>query len=204
MKKLALSVVVFAVMGAGASLGAVGCSTSSSLGNGTDAGGLADVTAGDTGPGLEAGTEDTGPGGDTGTGGDAGAEGGCAAASCTVDASIAVVGTGPDGGQVENTSCEMCIGTSCAAQQCDCLSDPTTVPVDDAGGMAPACGAYAVCVYQTLLALVAASDAGASGEAAELTQAEAMCATGVAACSEATGKGLIGCIAGHCASQCVQ
>ncbi len=205
MKKLALSVVVLAVAGLGASLGSVGCSTSNSASDGgasndssttSDSGSGSEASSGDDSstPADGSGSSSGGEGGSGSGGGDGGTEGGTS--SCTnPEAGIPV--PGQDGG--DNTACESCISTSCAATQCNCLSD-TPVPVDDAGTMAPACEAYAVCVYQNFVTALLTSDAG---ETMDLTNAETACAGTFNSTTTKLGQSLIGCIAGHCTSQCV-
>jgi len=197
MKKLAFSVVLLMVAGAGASVGAVGCSSSSSNGTSEDSGPGADVTAGDSGETTETSTTDSGtPPTDSGTPTEA-------APACDVDAAGSLqIGVDTDAGFVENTPCETCISTSCAQAQCVCLTDTNMVTVDDAGE--PACGAYAGCVYTAFLTNLATSDAGAAGEAADLTAAQASCAGSFPSASITDGNGLIGCIASNCAASCVQ
>jgi hypothetical protein len=200
MNKLALSVVVLMVAGAGVSMSSVGCSSSSSTGTSEDSGTGSDVTTGDDGGGTDSGT----PTGDSGTPtGDSGTAADSGTAPCDVDAagSIQVISTTADGGEVENTACEMCIATSCAQEQCTCLTDTNMGSVDDAA--APECAVYAICVYETFLTALATDDAGS---AADLTNAQASCATSTSAPSSSTalGNGLIGCIATSCATQCVQ
>jgi hypothetical protein len=195
MKKLALSVVILMVAGAGASVSAVGCSSSSAGGTATDSGTLPDVTNDDSGT-TEAGGDDSGSPGDSGTPSEA-------APACDVDAAGSLqIGVDTDAGFVENTACEGCIATNCANAQCVCLTDTNVVQVDDAGE--PGCGAYAGCVYTAFLTNVATSDAGTAGEGADLMAAQASCAGSFAAGSISSGNGLIGCIASSCASSCVQ
>jgi hypothetical protein len=197
MKKLALSVVLLMVAGAGASVSAVGCSSSSAGGAANDSG-TPDVTSGDdSGTGSETSDNDSGTPGDTGT---TPTE---AAAMCDFDAAGSLqIGVDTDAGFVENTPCETCIATNCAQPQCVCLTDTNVVTVDDAGE--PGCGAYAGCVYTAFLTNLALSDAGAAGEGADLMAAQTSCAGSFAAGSIASGNALIGCIASSCASSCVQ
>ncbi len=196
MKKLALSVVLLMVAGAGASVSAVGCSSSSS-GTTAEDSGTADVTQGDdSGTGSETSTEDSGPGTDSGTPTEA-------AAACDVDAAGSLqIGVDTDAGFMENTACEACIAANCAQPQCVCLTDTNTVVVDDAGE--PGCGAYAGCVYTAFLTNLATSDAGLQGD---LTSAQSSCMGSFATGSIASGNALIGCIATSCnaaADGCIQ
>jgi hypothetical protein len=188
MKKLALSVVALMVAGAGVSVSAVGCSSSSSTGTTQDdSGTVADVTTGDSGETGETSTTDDGA-----------TDSGSAEAACLTDAggSIAVEVPNPDGGDpIENTACEQCIATNCSAAQTTCLDDCSMVPQDDAS--VPACGAYAVCVYSSFLTKLQTSDAGL---AADLTAAQTSCAGTFSPSSTGPGNALIGCIASSCAS----
>jgi hypothetical protein len=191
MKKLALSVVALMVAGAGMSVSAVGCSSSSSAGATEDSGTGEDVTTGDSGEVSETSTGDSATPADSGTGE--------AAATCDVDAAGSIqIGTDTDAGFVENTACEACIAANCAVPQCQCLTDTTTVTVDDAGE--PACGAYAGCVYPTFLMNLATSDAGAAGLGTDLMNAQASCAGSFSMGSIGLGNALIGCIASSCAA----
>lgn len=193
MKKLALSVVALMVAGAGVSMSSVGCSSSSSTGTtGEDSGTGADVTTPEDG-GTDTGT----PTGDSSTPVDSGTTE--ATAACDVDAagSIQVVEE-TDAGEVENTACEMCVAANCAQQQCVCLTDTNMATLGDAS--APACGVYAICVYQAFLTALATSDAG---ESADLTAAQAACAGSLPQASITDGNGLIACIASACTTQCV-
>ncbi len=194
MKKLALSVVILMVAGAGASVSAVGCSSSSAGTTADDSGTNSDVTTGDDSGTAETGTETSTE--DSGTP----MEG---AAMCDIDAAGSLqIGVDTDAGFVENTACEGCIATNCAQAQCVCLTDTNVVQVDDAGE--PGCGAYAGCVYTAFLTNLATSDAGAAGEGADLMAAQASCMSTFAAGSISSGNGLIGCIASSCESSCVQ
>jgi len=136
MKKLALSVVLLMVAGAGGTVGAIGCSSSSSGTTADDSGTNADVTTGD----------------DSGT-----------TAMCDIDAAGSLqIGVDTDAGFVENTACEACIATNCGQAQCVCLTDTNMVTVDDAGE--PGCGAYAGCVYTGFLTALATTDAGLAAD----------------------------------------
>jgi hypothetical protein len=124
-------------------------------------------------------------------------DGGTDGAGCMSGASIGFVMPGADGGTVENTGCEMCVGASCSVPQCDCLTDN----VNDAG--APACGDYARCVYGTFVQIFASDDAGVANAAADLQAAQLECAPGVPASSVASGNTLVGCIFGSCTAPCL-
>ncbi len=194
MKKLALSVAVLMVAGAGISASAIGCSSSSSTG-GNDSGTAEtstgdDSSTGDSATGDDSSTTDSGTV-DTGT---PPADGGAEAAACTSDAGLVILGG--DGGL--NTACMSGVSSSCGQEQCVCLTDTNLVPdpTSDAGGMIPTCGYYVGCVYQTVSYLAATTDAGLT---ADLTQAQAACAANGdagALPSSSTGGGdaLIGCI----------
>lgn len=204
MNKLALSVVVLMVAGAGAA-SAVGCSSSSGVGTtGDDSG--ADVTT------TEGGGDDSGMTGDTGTPtGDSGTPQGDSSTPvdsgtpmCTTDGGGIPI-QGADGG--ENTACETCLGDNangCGQQQCFCTTDTNLVPYNDAGAMAPGCEVFAACVYGAFTeAQATMPDAGA---AANLTAAEMYCKMNTAAnmASQDLGAKLISCVASTCVSQCVQ
>jgi len=195
MKKLALSVVLLMVAGAGVSVSAVGCSSSSSAGTtaGGDSGTGADVTQGDdSGTGGETSTEDTGTTTtDSGTTMEA-------AATCDVDGGGSFVFPGADGG--ENTACATCISTNCAMSQCFCLADTNMVNPDDAGAI-PACGGYVECLYGA--AEAALPDAGLSGLSALLPGFETACGTGLPAASTDLGKAFVGCAVNSC-SACIR
>jgi hypothetical protein len=201
MKKLALSVVALMVATGGATLGAVGCSSSSSAGGTADSGTTEmDATGGDSGTPEDSSTNtDTGtPEGDSSTP--------MEAAACTTDASIAV-GVDTDAGFVVNTACSDCINTSCGPQACSCITDTNIVALDDAGDNTTACGEYVGCVYQGLVAFVQANpDAGATALTTALGQAQTQCNTALSTptASKGDGDGLIGCVASMCPTQCLQ
>jgi hypothetical protein len=202
MKKLALSVVALMVATGGATLGAVGCSSSSSSGSPAtgDSGTEPDVTAGDSGTPEDSSTNtDTGtPEGDSSTP--------MEAAACTTDASIAV-GVDTDAGFAVNQPCSDCINTSCGQPACSCITDTNIVALDDAGDNTTACGEYVGCVYQGLVGFVQANpDAGAMALTTALGQAQMQCNTALSTpmASKGDGDQLIGCVASMCASSCLQ
>jgi len=71
------------------------------------------------------------------------------------------------------------------------------------GGAVPACDAYTQCVWDTFVQNFEASDAGATGLAQDLQEAQSACAGNLPAASIAMGNALIGCVASNCATLCV-
>jgi hypothetical protein len=65
-----------------------------------------------------------------------------------------------DGGM--NSSCEGCLVANCEPQECACILDPETLPIDDAGTMAPGCDLFYVCVEEDVASLSLATDASAN------------------------------------------
>jgi hypothetical protein len=122
------------------------------------------------------------------------------APACESDAAIPV--TTLDGGM--NTACESCIGSMCGNEQCVCVTDSHTLPIDDAGTMAPGCDVFVNCVYADLTQILLTSDAGAT---AAVQQAVADCTgdggNGFDPSSISAGGALISCIAANCGSACV-
>jgi len=112
--------------------------------------------------------------------------------------------TTADGGM--NTACESCLNTSCGNEQCLCVTDSNTLPVDDAGDVAPGCDLFVNCVYGDLTSILANNpDAGAS---TAVMTAIADCSGGdagstFAAGSITAGTNLITCVATMCNTQCV-
>lgn len=206
MNKLALSVVILMVAGAG-SAAAVGCSSSSSTGatGGNDSGTMSDVTTTEDSGTTNADTGTT-TGSDSGTAEDTGtvaADSG--GPTCTTDASITVYND-TDGGEV--VACTSCIGTSCGPQACPCLTDTNMVAVDDAGTMNTACLTYVGCVQGTVGTYVGEHpDAGEAEILGEVAAAKTACAQnfGIAedGGSVSAGNALISCVGGLCASKCL-
>jgi len=186
MKKLALSVVILAVAGAGASLGAVGCSSSSTGGAAGDSG-TEDVSVSDSGASSDTSTtSDSGtPAEDTGTPVvDSGPPGICVTDAGSVPP-LPVYSLTDDGGVVPNTACQDFIAANCAATSCACVTDTAS----DAGGTQ--CEQFVTCIEEA----IAASDAGAMSAAVAAIPTCSAGVGGAGGASATAGIGILECIA---------